>query len=383
MINNSPKPKILLAGTQMATGGAQKVLLVMADWFSRHGYDVNAVFFYDRENLEQRWKDTYNFPITNLNAWSKTGSALSKGVRLLKGLRQFYKMLKAGNYQAVIPFTHHCNLLALPPAWLAHVSVRMASHHGQILDFPAWQNRIHTWLVNSPAATHLVAVSQQVKQQSLEDGIQAHKITVIHNGINLPPDEPIDSSAVRAVLGINDNQPFILAVGRVTRQKGFTYLLQAMPQIISRFPNAVAMIAGDGPLREELEQEALALGVAEHVRFLGFRQDVPHLLAAADLFAMPSVFEGFPMVLLEAMVMGKAVVASRVQGVDEILISGENGLIIPPLDPPALAQAIIQLLENPSHAAAMGTTARQTVLDGFTLDVMCRKYEALILDALA
>ena len=117
MTTDTHKPKILLAGTQMATGGAQKVLLVMADWFCRHGYTVDAVFFYDRENLEQNWKETYVFPITNLNAWQKGGSSLKKGLQLLGGLRRFYRMLKNGGYSAVIPFTHHCNLLALPPAW--------------------------------------------------------------------------------------------------------------------------------------------------------------------------------------------------------------------------------------------------------------------------
>ena len=382
MTTDTHKPKILLAGTQMATGGAQKVLLVMADWFCRHGYTVDAVFFYDRENLEQNWKETYVFPITNLNAWQKGGSSLKKGLQLLGGLRRFYRMLKNGGYSAVIPFTHHCNLLALPPAWLAGVPVRMASHHGPILGFPAWQNRVHTLLVNSQAATHLAAVSHQIKRQAVQDGIKEDKITVIHNGINPPQVDPADRARTRAALGVKDDQPLILAVGRVTLQKGFTYLLQAMPQIISSFPNALVVIAGDGPLRPELEQEAKSLGVGEHVRFLGFRQDVPQLLAAADLFAMPSVFEGFPIVLLEAMVMGKAVVASRVQGVDEIVVSGQNGVIVPSQDVPALAQAVVVVLEEPAYAAAMGVAARKTVLDGFTLDSMCRKYEALILDAL-
>lgn len=382
MKTDTPKPKILLAGTQMATGGAQKVLLVMADWFFRHGYPVDAVFFYDREGLEERWKEAYDFPITNLNAWQKGGSSIKQAIQLLGGLRRFYGMLKHGNYGAVISFTHHCNLLALPPAWLSRVPVRMASHHGTILAFPVWQNRLHTLLVNSPAATQLAAVSHQIKQQAIHDGIKADKITVIHNGINPSQVDPADRAVIRAELGLTEDQPLILGVGRITLQKGFTYLLQAMPQVISRFPNATAVIAGDGPLRPELEQEAKALGLDKHVRFLGFRQDVPQLLAAADLFAMPSVSEGFPMVLLEAMVMGKAVVASRVQGVDEIVVSGENGVIVPSQDAPALAQAVVNLLEDPTRAAAMGAAARQTVQDGFTLDSMCSKYEALILGAL-
>ena len=96
MTTDTHKPKLLLAGTQMATGGAQKVLLVMADWFSRHGYDVDAVFFYDREGLEQRWKETSDFPITNLNAWQKGGSSLKKGLQLLGGLRRFYRIARPG-----------------------------------------------------------------------------------------------------------------------------------------------------------------------------------------------------------------------------------------------------------------------------------------------
>lgn len=155
--------------------------------------------------------------------------------------------------------------------------------------------------------------------------------------------------------------PVLLAAGRLTRQKGFDLLLRALPAVVEQLPGLRVLIAGEGPERRALTGQAARLRLQERVRFLGERGDLAELFAAADGFVLPSRDEGSPYVLLEAMALGLPVVATDVGGVRAQLDGGSNGLLVRAGDPPALAAAILRLLQFPEEARLRAETAKRAI----------------------
>jgi glycosyltransferase involved in cell wall biosynthesis len=173
------------------------------------------------------------------------------------------------------------------------------------------------------------------------------------------------------------------AISRLAWKKGIRHLIEATPYILESAPDAHVVIAGDGPLRAELEANADALGVRDRVLFLGSRADTIELMAAFDVFVLPSVVEGMSNALLEAMAVGRPVVVTDVGGNPEVVVDGETGLVVPPADPHQLAASIVKLLEAPELAAEMGAAGRRRVLEHYQIDVMTRRIEELYEELLA
>ena len=153
--------------------------------------------------------------------------------------------------------------------------------------------------------------------------------------------------ALRLALGIDPQRgPIMGWCGRLASEKGLTYLIQALPSLCRRFPDLLVILAGEGELRGPLEREARSLGVHSQVLFAGPRSDVPALMRLFDVFALPSLREGLPLVLLEAMAASVPIVATSVGGNPEIVRHGATGLLVPPCDPAALAAALDRVLSN-------------------------------------
>jgi glycosyltransferase involved in cell wall biosynthesis len=155
-----------------------------------------------------------------------------------------------------------------------------------------------------------------------------------------------------------------------------------MADVLQKAPNTWLLLAGRGELEQELKEEAQRLGIAERVRFLGLRQDVPKLLAVMDVFVLPSLSEGLSIALLEAMRAGRPVVATRVGGNPELVIEGKTGFLVAAEDAPALAQAILKLLEDSNQAKTFGARARRLVEQQYTLDRMADEYLQLYQQAM-
>jgi glycosyltransferase involved in cell wall biosynthesis len=150
-------------------------------------------------------------------------------------------------------------------------------------------------------------------------------------------------------------------VAKFLEQKGHRILLDALPPVLADHSELHVLLAGEGPLRAQLEQQAATDGMAARVHFLGNRRDLPRILAASDLFVLPSLWEGLPMALLEAMASRLPVVATNVSGSREVLADGDAGILASPGDPRALTAAIAGLLSDPARAAAMGQVGRERV----------------------
>lgn len=199
-------------------------------------------------------------------------------------------------------------------------------------------------------------------------GYPRRKVVIVPNGRDLSVFTPgRDRDEARKELGVDRGTPLVGVVGRLETQKGHTYLLEAWPQLVAEFPDARLLVVGDGRLREALDAQARGLGVAGSVVFTGFRADVPRLLDAVDIVALPSLYEGMPLTAIEAAAMGRPVVATAVDGTPEVVDDGVTGLLVPPADPTALARALRALLRDPERARAMGGAGRRRALERFDL----------------
>ena len=223
--------------------------------------------------------------------------------------------------------------------------------------------------LHAAAIDRYIAVSGEVKKRLCQTlRVPDSKIRVVRNGIRLSRFSQTADTAIRSTLTGGTDRPIIFTPARLHTQKGHTYLLEAARLL----PDAVFVLAGDGPERERLEQLAQELGIEARVRFLGHRQDIPQLMASCDVFVLPSLYEGLPLTVLEAMAAGKPVVATAVGGTDEAVVHGVTGLLVPPANPTELAGAIRAMLTDRRLAVRLAESGRRRAIEEFSCETMVR-----------
>jgi glycosyltransferase involved in cell wall biosynthesis len=230
-----------------------------------------------------------------------------------------------------------------------------------------WQYRL--------LADRVICVSHDVARVCAQGGIPRDRLCVVHDGVDPHRMAGGVRRRGRSTLGIGDGRPLLLTVARLTDHKGHRYLMEALPGVLARHPTACLALAGNGELRETLQQQARELGVEHNVRFLGYRRDLPHLLAACDLFVMPSHMEGLCSSLIDVMYARRPIVATLAGGIPELLghaAADEEPVayLVPPRDPAALADAICQALASPQRTATMTRRAYERSRARFTVDCM-------------
>jgi|APSaa5957512622_1039677.scaffolds.fasta_scaffold10746_2 glycosyltransferase involved in cell wall biosynthesis len=373
---------ILFLGTQMTIGGAQRVLLTQAEWFHARGYRVTVAFFYDKDNLRAAWEAQYPFPVVDLRT-REPGSARGGVAGLLRGLLNLWRLLRRERFDIIETFTPDSNLLGLPLAFFARVPVRVGSHHGLIENISPLVERLHGMMINSRMVSALVAVSTRVQQLTLAvERTRPEKVILIPNGVQIPGAETFileKRQTLRDTLELDSTSELIITVGRQTHQKGHSILLEAIPAVLESHPRAVFALVGDGPLHPALKNQAKKIGIEKSLRFLGTRDDVYALLHAADIFVLPSLSEGLPMALLEAMGMGLPVVATALEGIASVVEDGRHGLLPAPGEVQSLASALARLLSDTALREGLAAEGRRLVLTHYTLERMCSDYEALFL----
>jgi glycosyltransferase involved in cell wall biosynthesis len=227
--------------------------------------------------------------------------------------------------------------------------------------YPLYQNLADRLLRNH--TDKAIAVSGSVGKSCVNKRhIGKDKTFVIHNGIPLKDFAAPDGERVRkerARLGIGPDFKVIGTVAKLREEKGTRYLIESAVKVLEIFPKTLLLIAGDGPLMEELKTLSEKLGIADRVIFAGFRDDIPVILSIIDIFIVPSITEGSPLALLEAMAMGKPIVATNVGGIVEILRDGETGLLVPSRDPGAIAEKVVQLFRNEAESGKLGLSAKE------------------------
>jgi glycosyltransferase involved in cell wall biosynthesis len=235
-----------------------------------------------------------------------------------------------------------------------------------------------------------VGVSQAIVDDMVEAGVITRDRTrAVGGGVDttrLAVDATRRERA-RAAFGFAPGDLIVVTAGRLHRMKGFIDLVNAVPRIIEQVPHARIIVAGDGEERETLEKRIAELNVGHAIKLIGFVSGMPELLAAADLFVLPSVSledtprEGTPMAIVEALASGLAVVTTAVSGNAEIIRDGFNGRVVPPQDPARLANAIIEVLQSPARKE-MGENGRKLVLERYSIEYVVAAYREIFLNLL-
>jgi glycosyltransferase involved in cell wall biosynthesis len=267
----------------------------------------------------------------------------------------------------VNPHLFRSTLVAAPLARWHRVPAVVETYHGR----EAWREDgsfavdrvVGTLLDRAIAVSQAAAVFLVARKRYAAD-----RVVVVPNGRDLGVFTPgRDRESVRKELGLDRLTPLVGVVGRLETQKGHADLLAAWPAVLHGLPDARLLVVGDGSLRGALETQARESNTAASIIFAGVRADVPRLLDAMDVLALPSLHEGMPLTAIEGAAMGRPVVATAVDGTPEVVLDGVTGLLVPPRDPGALARALLTLLCAPARARTMGGAARARALARFEL----------------
>jgi len=359
---------ILYLITELNIGGAERALARTVTRLSKSRYRVSVACLYGAGAVADGIRAA-GIPVIDLGAQGKWD--LSVAWRL-------YRLLRRERPTILHTWMFHANIPGRVLGRLARVPVIVTSRRninigGTLREFI---NRRTTWLDDK-----VIAVCELARQAEIEHArVPPDKVVTIYNGIDVERFSAVNPqivAQVRPTFDIPADVPLVGAVGRLHRQKGFGYLVAAMAQVREHIPDVRLLLIGDGELRGELEAQARAAGLSEAAVFAGMRLNIPEILATLDVFALPSLWEGMPNVVLEAMAAGLPVVATAVGGTPEVVVNGVTGFLVPPRDPDALAKAIIRLLCDPDLRRRMGKAGRERVERFFSVERMVRATEAL------
>jgi glycosyltransferase involved in cell wall biosynthesis len=377
---SQPQRKIgvlLLRSTEGITGPETFILSLLSN-INRSKYDVHLALLTKRkdgkvrllEELERNGVADHDIEIIH-----------SPGKIEYATIRAVHSILRTRDLDILHTNEHKSDALGLIAAKLAGVGT---------------VSSVHGWLSNSVKTKTYEAVDRLVvkyfdkiivgsvalKEDLIERGIRADKIAVVHNSVPL---EAFNGSnvdrGIKRELSLDSQSPVIGVVGRLSKEKGHEYILRAMRRIIRVFPAARLLVVGRGTAKPQLERLAKHLGIADHVIFTGFYDDIRSIFQMLDIFVLASLRESLPMVLLEAMAAGKAVVATSVGGVPEVVRHGQTGLLVRPKDSLSIAEAVISLLKAQQKRVDMGHRGREHVRANFSAPLLARKVE-LVYDEL-
>lgn len=288
-------------------------------------------------------------------------------------LPRLYRYLGHHSAQLVHTQLEFANTLGTMAGRLRHLPTISTLHTIEPLDQPGKSGRRLRlmWWVLQRGCRRFIAVSDQLRRHYLAHFPQlAARFVTLYNGIEVnrfAPRPEHTPQPLRQSYGLPPTAPIILTVAVLREPKGLQYMIAAMPQIVQAIPEARYVVVGNGPHEAALRQLAHQSGLGDHIVFAGAQDNIPDWLAMSDLFVLPTLADALPTVLMEAMAAGRPILASAVGGVPEMVTDGQNGLLLRPGQPQALAQAAIHLLQNPALAHQMGQRGQQTALNRFNL----------------
>jgi glycosyltransferase involved in cell wall biosynthesis len=371
---NSIRPTTIVhVAASTAMGGAEQVIFSLASAIDRNLFQCRFVLFVDvrrppcelQHMLQGRSEDVV---VINIRRTLE-----------VRQIIELYRVLKASQPHVLHTHGYRCDMLGLVMARLLHIPV-VSTVHGWTsatarLRFYEW---CHRWVLRY--FDGVITVSDSIRQILLRSGVHSGKIVKLNNAL----DTALfvgrnDGQGFREEVGICQQARVIGTVGRLSSEKGLDDFLKAGARLIARDPTIILLIVGDGPERWKLEALADSLGIAQAVVFCGYRRDVLRIYPALDLFVLPSLTEGIPIALLEAMASGKPVVASNVGGIPEVVEDGVTGLLVPPRDVNQLADKMWSLLITPDAAVELGGRARRCVENQFDVRQWIKRIEGMYL----
>lgn len=308
----------------------------------------------------------------------------------LEALIKLYRRIKKERCAIVHTHSSKAGILGRWAAKWAGVPIIIHTPHGHI--FYGYFNRIVTgifvWIERAAAkfTDRIVTLTERGRREHVEFKIgPLEKFIAIPSGIDIHPAR-FSEEDTRQLRGqwIIPSERFIFGtVARLDPIKGIPYLVQAMAEVVKAKPDSQLLIVGDGEQKQELQASCERLGIKYHVTFTGHQNNVGRFMEMMDVFVLPSLNEGMGRVLLDAMVLSKAVIASNVGGIPDVVDDGKTGLLVPAKDPQALAQAMLRLRNDAALTAEFGRQGHKKVTEGFSLDSMVQKIAGLYEECLA
>jgi glycosyltransferase involved in cell wall biosynthesis len=377
----SRKYKIVYLIDGLSMGGAERLMVPVLKHLSRAHFDpyVCAIQSKDGNPMADELR-ALGVPVECLNI---------EHLRDLEAIPRLTKYLKRIGADLVHTQLEAANILGNISAKLLRLPSVCTIHVMPPLDVKT-KTKLHQkveWFTLRHFCDRVISVSEEARRYHLAiSGTPERQVTTIYNGIDVAPFSNIDyaseRSSVRAELRIPLDAYVLVTVAVLRPPKGIQYMMRAMPSILASHPNTYYLIVGSGTHREALMEEVSKAGVNKRVVFAGMRKDIPQLLAASDIFVLPTLTEALPTVLAEAMAARLPLIASRVGGVPEMITEGQNGFLVKPEDLEALSNACIRLLKNPDERAAMGAEGWRIVNQKFSIERQVEQLRDLYLEQL-
>ena len=350
-----------------------------------NGFNIGGAELKLLELLKLLNKDKYNITLCSVGGdgplrkeFEKLGGKVfvfKKHFRFdLSLLMKSIHLMKKERIDIVQTTLFYADVIGAYAAYLANVPIVISWEVGEHIHRPM---RLLAYRLAARKIDAVVAVSDAMRKQVIDEKwIDPRKVVTIQYGIDVGLFSDTDNLR-REEIGLKKEHIVLGTVARLGHQKGHTYLIAAAPRIVREFPNVRFVFVGDGPLRSRLENQIRRLGLEAHFHFLGFRSDVNQLLHLFDVFVLPSLYEGLPNAVLEAMACSKPVIATGVDGTSEAVLDRVTGYIVPPKHPDALADTIIRLLSTDGNIEAMGKSSGERIVKHFTLERQVHQFERL------
>ena len=345
--------RIVLSNASFKWGGVHRITELLADGFEKRGHDV-LVLCRPGSALEDRMRGKFGI------------ASIAKGMDFSPlAIARIAATLRRYRADVVLTLMDKDLRLTGPAARMLGLPVIARRANDQPIDSGPYARLIYDRI-----ASHHIANSEATKTTLLQSAswLKPERVTVIYNGIDV---EPI-IAATPAFLPVPRDSIVVGFVGRLEHRKGVLDLLEAWPTVAAGDARAQLVIAGRGPLEEQIHQRSNQM---ERVTSLGYRDDVPALLKRCDLIVVPSHWEGFGLIAAEAMAAGKPVIASNTSSLPEIVRDGQEGLLIPPKQPAALAEAILRLVRDSDLRHRLGQAGLDRVRERFSHEAMVSAYE--------
>lgn len=370
----SPRWRILFLITTSDVGGTETAMRELVLRIDRHHFDPVVCSLCPPGRVGQQIVEAGTRVVT------LAMSSRPRLVELATGTVRLARLIDELEVDLIQAFLYRANTLAGLAARLARRRPVVVSGQRSLTPWSGWPAAVAArW--TRPLSDRIVAVSEAVRAELIHtDRVKPERIIVIENGVDVDHYQATDASAVRAELGYAPQTVVVGGVGRLSKEKGFHHLIESVAQLRASGLPVSLMLAGDGPDRLSLEQRARSLGLDGHAKFLGVRADPRPVYAAMDVFALPSLEEGSPNALLEAMACGRAVVVSNVGGVASIVEHERSGLLVPAQSPELFAAALRRVVMDRGLRHKLGGEARRRVRSEFSISGMVRRHERLYRD---
>ncbi len=369
--------KVLWLIKGLNIGGAEKLLSMSLPFLDRDTFDYQVVYLFKNMNDLVLKFEQAGIPVSCLNM---------EKVYDLRVIFKLSRLLRKQNIDILHTHLPYAGIVGRLAAKLAGVKAIVSTEHG-IMESYHPITRLGN-ILTLPLNRATIAVSQAAARSILRYKItRPAKIKIIYNAINLKDTQSVQQEPVliKKSLGIDGHSLVVGTVSNIRPEKGHQYLLEAARLVLEQRPEVNFVIVGRERAMEDLvrlEEQAKRCGIRDRIIFTGYRPDALQIMVAFDVFVLPSIWEAFAVVLMEAMALGKPIVATNVGGIPEAIDEGVNGFLVPPRDPGQLALRILALLRDDTLRKRMGEEGRKKVHHRFSIEHMVKEVEQIYLSVL-